>query len=70
MDTSSVTTQLDDGIRMLQMQAHNQNGDIRLCHTSCVRIRVPSSGKEGDYSLKEQTLYDGGTLADYLRQGE
>jgi len=44
-----VTTQLDDGIRMLQMQAHGQNGDIRLCHTSC-------------------SLYDGGTLADYLRK--
>lgn len=45
----NITVQLDDGIRMLQMQAHNQNGDIRLCHTSC-------------------TLYDGGTLGDYLRQ--
>lgn len=32
---------------MLQIQAHFQNGVIRLCHTSC-------------------TLYDGGTLEDYL----
>ncbi|KXN88739.1 hypothetical protein AN958_06606 [Leucoagaricus sp. SymC.cos] len=32
---NSVTTQLNDGIRMLQMQAHNQNGDIHLCHTQC-----------------------------------
>jgi hypothetical protein len=31
----SITQQLNDGIRMLQMQAHNQNGTIRLCHTSC-----------------------------------
>ncbi|KAF5312302.1 hypothetical protein D9619_002929 [Psilocybe cf. subviscida] len=31
----SITTQLDDGIRMLQMQAHNESGVIRLCHTSC-----------------------------------
>jgi len=31
----SITTQLDDGIRMLQMQAHNESGIIRLCHTSC-----------------------------------
>ncbi|KAF9481650.1 PLC-like phosphodiesterase [Pholiota conissans] len=31
----SITQQLNDGIRMLQMQAHNQNGVIRLCHTSC-----------------------------------
>jgi len=31
----SVTQQLNDGIRMLQLQALNQNGTIRLCHTSC-----------------------------------
>lgn len=31
-----VTQQLNDGIRMLQMQAHNANGTIRLCHSSCV----------------------------------
>ncbi|PPQ67148.1 hypothetical protein CVT25_005749 [Psilocybe cyanescens] len=31
----SITQQLNDGIRMLQMQAHNQAGVIRLCHTSC-----------------------------------
>lgn len=31
-----VTQQLNDGIRMLQMQAHNQSGTIQLCHTSCV----------------------------------
>lgn len=45
----NITTQLNDGIRMLQMQAHNQNGEIRLCHTQC-------------------SLYDGGTLHDYLSQ--
>jgi len=44
----SVTTQLNDGIRMLQMQAHSQNGEIRLCHTLC-------------------SLFDGGTLQDYLK---
>ncbi|KAF5352466.1 hypothetical protein D9756_006018 [Leucocoprinus leucothites] len=43
----SITTQLNDGVRMLQMQAHNQNGEIKLCHTDC-------------------SLYDGGTLHDYL----
>ncbi|KAF9015590.1 PLC-like phosphodiesterase [Cyathus striatus] len=32
----NITQQLNDGIRMLQMQAHLQNGEIRLCHTSCV----------------------------------
>lgn len=31
----SITQQLNDGIRMLQMQAHNQSNVIRLCHTSC-----------------------------------
>ncbi|EMD41853.1 hypothetical protein CERSUDRAFT_110411 [Gelatoporia subvermispora B] len=31
----NVTQQLKDGIRMLQMQAHNQSGVIQLCHTSC-----------------------------------
>ncbi|KAH9486546.1 putative secreted protein [Psilocybe cubensis] len=30
-----ITQQLNDGIRMLQMQAHNESGVIRLCHTSC-----------------------------------
>ncbi|KAF7793406.1 hypothetical protein EIP86_004518 [Pleurotus ostreatoroseus] len=43
----NVTQQLNDGIRMLQVQAHSNNGGISLCHTSC-------------------TLYNGGTLSDYL----
>jgi len=30
-----ITQQLNDGIRMLQMQALNETGGIRLCHTSC-----------------------------------
>jgi hypothetical protein len=30
-----VTQQLKDGVRMLQMQAHNNSGTIQLCHTSC-----------------------------------
>uniref|UniRef100_A0A0W0FG92 PLC-like phosphodiesterase n=1 Tax=Moniliophthora roreri TaxID=221103 RepID=A0A0W0FG92_MONRR len=30
-----VTTQLNDGIRLLQMQAHNKTGVINLCHSSC-----------------------------------
>ncbi|KAF8973628.1 PLC-like phosphodiesterase [Flammula alnicola] len=32
---NNLTQQLNDGIRMLQSQAHNQSGVIRLCHTSC-----------------------------------
>jgi len=31
----NVTQQLNDGIRLLQMQALNQSGTIELCHTSC-----------------------------------
>jgi len=31
----TVTQQLNDGIRLLQSQAHNENGVIKLCHTSC-----------------------------------
>lgn len=30
-----VTQQLNDGIRLLQVQALNQSGTIELCHTSC-----------------------------------
>jgi len=30
-----VTQQLNDGVRMLQNQAHNSSGTIELCHTSC-----------------------------------
>ncbi|KAH7885988.1 PLC-like phosphodiesterase [Phlebopus sp. FC_14] len=31
----NITQQLNDGIRMLQVQAHDLNGVIQLCHTSC-----------------------------------
>lgn len=31
----NITQQLKDGIRMLQVQTHNQSGTIQLCHTSC-----------------------------------
>lgn len=30
-----ITRQLDDGVRMLQVQAHNENGVITLCHGAC-----------------------------------
>ncbi|KAI0322183.1 PLC-like phosphodiesterase [Amylostereum chailletii] len=30
-----ITQQLNDGIRMLQVQAHNKDGTIELCHSSC-----------------------------------
>jgi len=31
----NVTQQLTDGIRLLQVQAHNSSGQIELCHTDC-----------------------------------
>jgi len=31
-----VLRQLNDGIRMLQLQAHNVDGAIKLCHSTCV----------------------------------
>ncbi|TFY50816.1 hypothetical protein EVJ58_g10876 [Rhodofomes roseus] len=34
----NVTQQLEDGIRMLQMQTHNESGTIQLCHTSCLLL--------------------------------
>ena len=38
-----VTQQLNDGIRMLQMQAHNQSGIIQLCHSTCVCSLSPTN---------------------------
>ncbi|EKV17759.1 Acyl-CoA N-acyltransferase [Penicillium digitatum] len=35
-----VTTQLNDGIRTLQLQAHYVNGTIYLCHTTCQLLNV------------------------------
>lgn len=51
LNFAAVTQQLNDGVRLLQSQAHNNNGVIQLCHTSC-------------------SLFNGGTLADYLGKGE
>ena|SRR6266545_2979358 len=62
--------QLNDGIRMLQMQAHNSSGVIRLCHSSCV---CTGNGPVPDrilYLKKIQAIYDGGTLEDYLKIGK
>lgn len=32
----NITTQLNDGVRLLQMQAHLENDVIQLCHTDCL----------------------------------
>ena len=42
-EVRAVTQQLNDGVRMLQSQAHNKSGTIELCHTSCVRLHRASS---------------------------
>ncbi|KAJ7161349.1 PLC-like phosphodiesterase [Mycena crocata] len=53
-----ITQQLTDGIRMLQMQAHNQSGVIQLCHTSCLLF---NGGTLEDYLKKVKTWMDANT---------
>ncbi|KAL5519266.1 hypothetical protein ACEPAH_949 [Sanghuangporus vaninii] len=53
-----VTQQLNDGIRMLQMQAHMQNDVIHLCHSSCV---LYDGGTLQDYLTKVKTWMDANT---------
>lgn len=31
----NITQQLNDGVRMLQVQAHDEDGVVKLCHTDC-----------------------------------
>ena len=62
-----VTQQLNDGIRLLQMQALNQGGTIRLCHTSCVWPLFLFFLHNLNIHFK--SLLDGGTLQDYLSIG-
>ncbi|KAF8594798.1 PLC-like phosphodiesterase [Ceratobasidium sp. AG-I] len=50
-----VTQQLKDGIRLLQLQAHLQNGAIRLCHSSCLLL---DGGLLSDYLKKVKTWLD------------
>ncbi|KAI0825002.1 PLC-like phosphodiesterase [Trametes gibbosa] len=51
----NITQQLNDGVRMLQSQAHNQNGVIRLCHTSC---GLYDGGSLQDYLTTVKTWMD------------
>ncbi|TFK56708.1 PLC-like phosphodiesterase [Heliocybe sulcata] len=51
----NITQQLNDGVRMLQMQAHNQNGVIQLCHTSCTLF---NGGTLQDYLTTVKTWMD------------
>jgi hypothetical protein len=47
-----VTSQLNDGIRMLQFQVHDLNGTLQLCHTSCDML---NAGTLEDYLV---TVYN------------
>ncbi|KAG6866055.1 hypothetical protein C0991_009152 [Blastosporella zonata] len=51
----NITTQLNDGVRMLQVQAHLQNGVIELCHTSC---SLYDGGTFEDYLKTVKTWLD------------
>jgi hypothetical protein len=50
-----VTQQLNDGIRLLQLQAHNKSGVIELCHTSCSLL---DGGTLEAYLVKVKTWMD------------
>ncbi|KAJ7070819.1 PLC-like phosphodiesterase [Mycena amicta] len=52
------TRQLNDGIRMLQMQAHNQSGTIQLCHTTCL---LYNGGTLEAYLTKVKSWMDANT---------
>ncbi|WVR08152.1 hypothetical protein IAU60_005198 [Kwoniella sp. DSM 27419] len=47
-----VTDQLDDGVRTLQLQAHNTDSGVHLCHTSC---SLADGGSLEDYLKKVVT---------------
>jgi hypothetical protein len=68
LSCSQVTRQLDDGVRMLQMQVHNRDGAIQLCHSDCVCTAL--------FALAivtlttSQLLFNGGLLVNYLKTGQ
>lgn len=50
-----VTTQLNNGIRMLQNQGHSQDGGIHLCHSSCLLL---DAGNITSYLSKVKSWLD------------
>lgn len=50
-----ITQQLNDGVRLLQSQVHNNSGVIQLCHTSCL---LYNGGPLSDYLTKVKTWMD------------
>ncbi|KAJ8521958.1 hypothetical protein ONZ45_g1379 [Pleurotus djamor] len=50
-----VTQQLNDGVRMLQLQVHNSNGALQLCHSTCIAL---NAGTLQDYLSTVKTWMD------------
>ncbi|KAI0528230.1 PLC-like phosphodiesterase [Xylaria bambusicola] len=53
---TSVTAQLDQGIRFLTTQTHDKDGVIQMCHTSCALL---DAGPLQDYLGTVKTWVDG-----------
>lgn len=51
----SVTDQLNAGIRLLEVQTHQLDGDLYLCHTSCLEL---NAGLLTDYLATVKTWMD------------
>ena len=53
---------------MLQAQAHKNpiTGVIHFCHTSCVSNLLSRSHRRSLTHIREQFLYDGGSVVNYL----
>ena len=50
-----VTTQLNNGVRLLQNQGHDNDGAIHLCHSSCLLL---DAGTIEAYLQKVKTWLD------------
>ncbi|KAG6333902.1 hypothetical protein ID866_5187 [Astraeus odoratus] len=53
----NISQQLKDGIRMLQVQTHDQNGTIQLCHTSCVLLSILIVNSDGFLPVAYDAIY-------------
>jgi len=51
----NITQQLNDGVRLLQSQVHNNSGVIQLCHTNCA---LYNGGPLSDYLGKVKSWMD------------
>ncbi|KAL0063896.1 hypothetical protein AAF712_009178 [Marasmius tenuissimus] len=53
-----VTNQLELGARLLQGQAHDDDGTLKFCHSDCVRSALFDGGSVEDYLKKVKTFLD------------